>query len=908
LNNTKNCKIDNVIINTTGQESYGILVVNSTALLLNSSISTSNQSLDINITRSGHLDIINTHFNDSKVNVVYDSGGVLWIKNYLNILVYYNDGITPIQNADINITNNNIPIYLTSGYNGNMPQTNANGMIENVLICDRWFNYNNTPIENITNITVKKRLDSFWEDSRNYIDMNISHTETFISTDITAPPTLTGLKITRLPGGNSLNISWDLNQDTVKYEVWSIKACFWVMIDNVSHPQNWTLDENLLDNTDHYYRVRAWDGVGLKSDYVFNQFNLSDIMPPIRPQNFSVNPVPLGDALNISWNISLDDTVKYEVWWEEPDTKIWTVLKNVTQPYHHFIWSSDLLINGSSYRFKIRSWDKVGYNSSFTPIKSVIHRDYLAPNPPTNVKAIAISDTMVNLTWSPTSDNDVEGYFVYVNKPGTTSGGPYKRIGKTNNLSYSVSDLGENIRYYFIVSSFDEANNPSPYSLEVTSKTVGIKPEIPIIDEIPKYVNQTVFSVTGTSEVGAKIFVVVNDIDTYSGITNETGQFSVEIMLKDGKNWIKARARDIAFIYSNYTERINITVDLEPPIAHAGSDSQIQEGEFALFNGSASSDNIGISKFQWRFQYNEQYKILTGEMNTFLFNFPGNHLVTLTVTDLAGNQAKDIAWINVSKIVLPKPRIETTNPIDNSSGFPVSDRVMITFSLTMDIKNVEKELEITPKLDFEVDWSNSNKVLWLDFNGKLQYNTTYTITIGKVKAVNGEILLDYPYTFNFTTEEEPITSIITVTYPQPGTKFEPGESITIFGSTSNINVGTEVEISISNKVFIGEIGIDGNWSIEIKLPVKEGDYELMIRAGESDTTVLINIKSTEDGKDDETKNKGILGLGLMVDIFIFLIILIIIIVSILFLLKKRREEEDFTREEFEKEIEDEEEE
>ncbi len=901
LNNSKNSTINNISISTSAQDSFGILVVNSTALILNSSILTSDQSLDINITKFGCLEVINSQFNNSKVNVEYDSGGVLWIKNHLDILIYYNDGKTPIQNADVNITDNNIPIYLTPGYNGNMPQTNANGMIEDVIICDGWFNFNNTPIENITNISVKKKLDRYWEDFRNYIDMNASHIETFISSDITAPPTPTGLMIARIPGMNSLNISWDLNPDTVTYEVWAIKACYWVIIDNVTHPKNWTLDENLLDNMDHYYQVRAWDSVGLKSDYAFKSFNLSDITPPKVPNNLSVKPVLGGDAINISWDISLDDTVNYELWWKEPNTKNWTMLINVSQPNHYVICSSDLLINSSLYRFKIRAWDKVGYNSSFTSIRSVIHRDYSAPDPPTKLAANAISDTMINLSWTPSPDHDVEGYLVYINKPGTTSGGPYKKIDIVNSTSYSFTNLAENINYYFVVKALDEANNTSPFSFEVSNKTLAIKPEIPAIDEIPKYVNKTIFPVTGTSEMGAKIFVVVNGKDTFSGITNKTGRFKVEITMKEGKNWIIARARDIAFVYSEYTEQINITVDTEPPVARAGGDIQIQKGEYALLNASGSNDNLGILRYQWKFNYAGKDTALSGEINTFKFDLAGNYLITLILTDLAGNQANDIIWINVSEIILPKPKVENTYPLPGTTGFPIKDKVIIYFSISMDVKSVEKVLEIQPEIVFETKWTNSDKVLSLDFKGKLKYNTSFTLTIGKAKAVNGEILLNDTYVFNFTTEKEPIISKIIIIYPQPGMQFKSGEIITVSGSSLNLKAESELEISISSKVFKGKINSEGNWSVEIRLPTQDGEYELRVSCVDTNASVLIKIKSAEDGKEDGSKDKGILGLGLMIDVIVLAIIILIILTTIFYLLRKKQEEE------FDKEFEEEEE-
>jgi len=223
-------------------------------------------------------------------------------------------------------------------------------------------------------------------------------------------------------------------------------------------------------------------------------------------------------------------------------------------------------------------------------------------------------------------------------------------------------------------------------------------------------------------------------------------------------------------------------------------------------------------------------------------------------------------------------------------------QICLLLYVTFVIMSISSNIVIADE-SFEMEWSNSDKILMLDFKGKLKYNTTYMITIGKAKAVNGEFLLDYPYTFNFTTEEEPVKSTITVIYPEPGMQFNPGEVITVFGSTSNIKIGVDVEISISNKIFLGKIETNGNWSIEIKLPVQEGLYDLKVQSEDINTSVLIKIKSTKDRKDDETKNKGILGFGSMFDLMLVALIIIIILLAIFYIIKKRREEE-FIRDDF----------
>ncbi len=53
------------------------------------------------------------------------------------------------------------------------------------------------------------------------------------------------------------------------------------------------------------------------------------------------------------------------------------------------------------------------------------------------------------------------------------------------------------------------------------------------------------------------------------------------------------------------TDTMNITVkDVTSPIAKAGSDQTVKQGDIVIFNGSASSDNVGIVNWTWTFTIN----------------------------------------------------------------------------------------------------------------------------------------------------------------------------------------------------------------------------------------------------------------------------------------------------------------
>jgi len=91
-------------------------------------------------------------------------------------------------------------------------------------------------------------------------------------------------------------------------------------------------------------------------------------------------------------------------------------------------------------------------------------------------------------------------------------------------------------------------------------------------------------------------------------------------------------------------------VDGEAPIADAGSDRTVDEGSPVLLDGSASSDNVGVTSFAWDFG---DGTTATGETVTQNYDEPGSYTVILTVTDAAGNSATDAVTVTVEDVTPP---------------------------------------------------------------------------------------------------------------------------------------------------------------------------------------------------------------------------------------------------------------
>ncbi len=88
-------------------------------------------------------------------------------------------------------------------------------------------------------------------------------------------------------------------------------------------------------------------------------------------------------------------------------------------------------------------------------------------------------------------------------------------------------------------------------------------------------------------------------------------------------------------------ELLNIFPDKEDPIADAGPDITITFGERAILDGSASSDDKGITSFVWMVENGNETVFIHSESISFSFRGPGEYRAVLTVTDGAGKEATD---------------------------------------------------------------------------------------------------------------------------------------------------------------------------------------------------------------------------------------------------------------------------
>ncbi|MEA1905720.1 MAG: LamG-like jellyroll fold domain-containing protein, partial [Euryarchaeota archaeon] len=100
--------------------------------------------------------------------------------------------------------------------------------------------------------------------------------------------------------------------------------------------------------------------------------------------------------------------------------------------------------------------------------------------------------------------------------------------------------------------------------------------------------------------------------------------------------------------------------DSTPPVADAGQDQTVDNDTVVYFDGSGSTDNIGISSYSWDFDANDGIRIdTTGVTASHTYTEPGSYIVTLTVTNTSGNTDTDTCMVTVNAPINHAPILAT---------------------------------------------------------------------------------------------------------------------------------------------------------------------------------------------------------------------------------------------------------
>lgn len=213
-----------------------------------------------------------------------------------------------------------------------------------------------------------------------------------------------------------------------------------------------------------------------------------DTSVPAAPENILAQNLSDAYGIIISWDMVLDaDLVRYDVY--RSDNKFdYVLIAQIGSHAHHCI--DNTVSNGMTYYYYVSAVDHAGNKTTSAitdPIESTIVPDTTAPDDITDLKATVTQIPGMApaffLSWSPSpnTESDLSGLLLYVSTDGIMFGNNPPDFNNTmpysldrHASSYHISNLEENMTYYFKMTTYDEVPNESN-GISISSSTMNVQ-------------------------------------------------------------------------------------------------------------------------------------------------------------------------------------------------------------------------------------------------------------------------------------------------------------------------------------------------------------------------------------------------------------------------------------------------
>jgi chitodextrinase len=277
--------------------------------------------------------------------------------------------------------------------------------------------------------------------------------------DRDAPSTPTGLSGSAASPAR-INLGWTASTDNVAvtgYRVYRNGVLLGTLGNVIVHQDN-----GLSASTTYSYTVQAFDAAGNASAQstavIVTTPAAPDTVAPSTPTGLVATAVS-ASRINLSWSASTDNVAVtgYRVF---RNGALLLSLGNVTA------YQDSSLIAGTTYVYTVRALDAAGNFSGHSATASATTSaalDTTPPTTPTGLTANAVSPTRIDLSWSPSSDNDVvANYRLYRNGVLATT---------LTSTTYQNTGLSPSTTYSYRVDAIDATGNASGLSSAVTVTT-----------------------------------------------------------------------------------------------------------------------------------------------------------------------------------------------------------------------------------------------------------------------------------------------------------------------------------------------------------------------------------------------------------------------------------------------------
>jgi hypothetical protein len=189
------------------------------------------------------------------------------------------------------------------------------------------------------------------------------------------------------------------------------------------------------------------------------------------------------------------------------------------------------------------------------------------------------------------------------------------------------------------------------------------------------------------------------------------------IFAQPGTYTITLNVSDASGNWDTDTCLINVN-DVTVPVANTGPDQSVDEDDMIQFDGNGSTDNVGIVWYNWTFS-DGNYQYGTDATSNHTYTNAGNYIVTLNVSDAAGNWATDTCLVFVNNVA----------PIANAgSDITANEGEIITFDGSFSNDTASDQTNLTFVWYFGDGNSETGKVVTHAYADNDVYTATLVVT------------------------------------------------------------------------------------------------------------------------------------------------------------------------------------